>query len=256
MQAEGITIDAITPQNEPMNPDNTPSLYMTSDQQRDFIKGYLGPVLRAAGLNTKIIIWDHNCDVPQYPENILNDAAAKAYVDGSAFHLYNGDISALSQVHTQHPDRNLYFTEQWTSSKGDFAGDLNWHTRNVVVGSIRNWSRVALEWNMANDPNFGPHTPGGCTECKGALTISGSTVTRNVSYYIIAHASSFVPAGSIRISSTQSGSLSTAAFLTPGGGKVLIVGNDGTTSSSFNILFNGKRAATTLQASSVATYVW
>ena len=59
----------------------------------------------------------------------------------------------------------------------DFDGDLKWHLKNVIIGSMRNWSRNALEWNLANDPGFGPHTPGGCTECKGALTIGG-TVTK------------------------------------------------------------------------------
>jgi glucosylceramidase len=216
----------------------------------------LGPAFRTAGLNTKIIVWDHNCDLPQYPETILNDAEARRYVDGSAFHLYNGDISALTAVHDLHPDRNLYFTEQWTSSKGDFAGDLNWHTRHVIIGSMRNWSRTALEWNLANDAGFGPHTVGGCTECKGALTINGNTVIRNVSYYIVAQASTFVPAGSVRIASTQSGSLSTAAFLTPTGSKVLIVGNDGAAPATFNLLYKGKRAAASLPPSSVATYVW
>jgi glucosylceramidase len=256
MKSEGITIDAITPQNEPLNPNNTPSLLMTSDQERDFIKGSLGPAFRAAGIATKIIVWDHNCDVPAYPVNILNDAAAKGFVDGSAFHLYAGDISALSNVHNQHPDKSVYFTEQWTGATSGFSGDLMWHLKNVVIGSMRNWSRNALEWNLANDPLYGPHTPGGCTECKGALTINGNVVTRNVSYYIIAHASSFVPAGSLRIASTQSGSLSSVAFLTPAGKKVLIVLNDGSVSVNFNIASGGQKAVMAMPASSVATFTW
>src|SRR5690606_6131901 len=127
----------------------------------------LGPAFKAAGIKTKIIIYDHNCDKPEYPLSILNDAEANHYIDGSAFHLYAGDISALSRVHNAHPDKNVYFTEQWTSSQGNFGGDLKWHLKNVIIGSMRNWSKVALEWNLANDPAFGPHTPGGCTECLG-----------------------------------------------------------------------------------------
>ena len=255
MKAQGIGIDAITPQNEPLHPGNNPSLYMTALQQADFIKNHLGPAFQSAGISTKIIVYDHNCDHPDYPLAILNDAAAKAFVDGSAFHLYNGDVSALSQVRNQHPDKNVYFTEQYTASNGNFGGDLKWHLKNVIIGTMRNWSRTALEWNLANDPGFGPHTPGGCTTCKGALTI-GTSVTRNVAYYIIAHASKFVPAGSVRIGSNVAGNLQNVAFKTPAGKKVLIVENDGDSNETFNIRFNGKWVTTTLPAGSVGTYTW
>lgn len=255
MKAEGITIDAITPQNEPLHGGNNPSMVMTAVEQATFIKNNLGPAFRDAGITTKIIIYDHNCDKPEYPITILDDAAARAFVDGSAFHLYAGDVSALSTVYNAHPDKKLYFTEQWTGSKGTFNGDLQWHIKNVIIGTMRNRSSIALEWNLANDPTFGPHTPGGCTECKGALTI-GSGITRNVAYYIIAHASKFVPPGSVRISSTQSGALYSVAFKTPAGKKVLIVLNDGNTTLNFTIKYHQKSAPTSLAGGTVATYVW
>ena len=256
MQAKGIPINAITIQNEPQNPNNNPSLSMTALQQADFVKNHLGPAFAAASIATKIIVWDHNCDVANYPITILNDAAAKTYIDGSAFHLYAGDISALANVHTAHPDKNLYFTEQWTSSTGSFDGDLKWHLKNVIIGSMRNWSKNALEWNLANDPSYGPHTPGGCTQCKGAITINGSAFTKNVAYYIIAHASKFVPAGSVRIESGLVANMPNVAFKTPSGKKVLIVLNDGASSTGFNIGYKGKYAFTSLNAGSVGTYIW
>ena len=255
MKAEGITINAIAPQNEPLHPGNNPSLLMPAEQERDFIKNSLGPALQTASLNTKIIAYDHNCDHPDYPLTILNDATARNFVDGSAFHLYAGNISALSQVHDAYPDKNLYFTEQWTGSTGSFDGDMKWHTKNVVIGSMRNWSRIALEWNLASDPSFGPHTPGGCTQCKGALTI-GNIITRNVSYYIIAHASKFVPAGSVRVSSNLAAGLPNVAFITPAGKKVLIVENEMAADQTFNLRFKNKWAAVTLPAGSVATFTW
>lgn len=257
MKAEGITIDAIMPQNEPLNPNNNPSMVMTAIQQTNFIKNNLGPAFQSAGINTKIIIYDHNCDRPDYPIAVLNDVAANPFVDGSAFHLYGGDISALTTVHNAFPSKNVYFTEQWTSSTGSFNGDLKWHLKNVVIGSMRNWSKVALEWNLANNASFGPHTSGGCSQCKGALTInSNNTFERNVGYYIIAHASKFVPAGSTRITSNLSGNLSNVAFKTPNGKKVLIVENDGSSSESFNIKYNGKWVVTSLESGSVGTYIW
>lgn len=257
MKQEGISITAITPQNEPLHPGNNPSMFMSAQQQAVFIKNHLGPAFVSANLPTKIIIYDHNCDRPDYPLSILNDVAANPFVDGSAFHLYAGDINVLSTIHNAFPNKNLYFTEQYTGSSGTFDGDLKWHMKNVIIGSMRNWSKVALEWNLANDANFGPHTPGGCTTCKGGLTIKGTdSFERNVGYYIIAHASKFVPAGSIRIGSTQTANLNTVSFKTPAGKTVLIIENDGSTNELFNIKSNGKWVTTSLEAGAVATFIW
>ncbi len=255
MKGEGIVIDAITPQNEPLHPGNNPSMYMTASAQNNFIKNNLGPLFKASGISTKIIIYDHNADRPDYPLHILNDPITKTFVDGSAFHLYGGDISALSLVRNQHPDKGIYFTEQYTASTGGFGGDLKWHLKNVVIGATRNWAKVVLEWNLANDPSFGPHTAGGCTTCLGAVTIGGS-VTRNVGYYIIAHAAKFVLPGSVRIGSSVAGNLKNVAFKRPDGKKVLIVENDGNDTQNFNLKFNGKWITTTLQAGAVGTYMW
>lgn len=255
MKAEGITIDAITPQNEPLHGGNNPSMLMTATEQADFIKNHLGPAFKTASITTKIITYDHNADRPDYPLAVLDDAGARAYVDGSAFHLYGGDISALSTVHNAYPSKNIYFTEQYTSSNGDFGGDLKWHLKNVIIGSMRNWSRNALEWNLASDPYYSIHTPGGCNTCKGAINVI-SGYTRNVGYYIIAHASKFVPAGSLRIASNQSGNLYNVAFKRPDGKKVLIVLNDGSSAQSFNINFNGRRVTPSLEGGAVGTFVW
>jgi len=256
MKANGITIDAITPQNEPQHGGNNPSMVMSAEKQANFIKNNLGPAFKAAGITTKIIVWDHNCDNPNYPITILNDPAAKQYIDGSAFHLYNGDISALDTVHNLHPDKNLYFTEQWTGAKGSFEGDLKWHIRNVIIGSMRNWSKIALEWNLASDSSYNPHTPGGCTECKGALTINGD-IKRNVSYYIVAQVSKFVSPGSIVMATNiPEKGLPNVVFKTPNGKKVLVVMNDGTTVKNFNIKYQDKVAVISLPANSVASFIW
>jgi glucosylceramidase len=257
MAGEGITIDAITLQNEPEHPGNTPSMTMTADEQRRFVKDHLGPAFRTAGIKTRIVVFDHNCDHPEYPIAVLNDSSARQYIDGSAFHLYLGEITALSRVHDAHPDKNIYFTEQWTSGKGDFGGDLRWHVKNLVIGAPRNWSRNVLEWNLAADPEFNPHTDdGGCTLCQGALTI-GDSVSRNVSYYIIAHASKFVRPGAVRVYSDTVDGLPNVAFLNRDGRKVLIVLNDSDTARRFFVSSEDNTIAeTTLPAGAVATLVW
>ncbi|MGB7200242.1 MAG: glycoside hydrolase family 30 beta sandwich domain-containing protein, partial [Acidobacteriaceae bacterium] len=224
MKAAGIPIDAITVQNEPLNPKNTPSMVMFAKQEDNFIKDALGPAFKKAHLRTKILVYDHNPDVTSYALSILKDPDASKYVDGSAWHLYGGEISALTEVHDAFPNKNIYFTEQ---SIGDGHHQTNIDiaepVSDVVIGATRNWSRNALLWNLAADPENGPHTnDGGCTSCAGAITLDGDNASLNVAYYVIAQASKFVPAGSVRVDSNDVEQLANVAFRTPDGKMVLI----------------------------------
>lgn len=255
MQKEGIRIEAITVQNEPLHPGNNPSLLMPQDEQAAFIKKSLGPAFKKAKINTKILIYDHNADRPDYPISILNDPEARQYIDGSAFHLYGGNIENLQDLHEAHPDKNLYFTEQWIGAPANFGGDLIWHIKNLIIGAPRNWCKTVLEWNLAADPQQKPYTEGGCTTCLGALTI-GETVVRNPAYYIIAHASKFVKPASVRIASNVTMSLSNIAFKTPDGKTVLILLNESDKLVTFNIRYKTKQITPTLKGRTVATFVW
>jgi glucosylceramidase len=259
MKAEGIPIDALTPQNEPENPKNTPSMVMTSEEEADFIGNHLGPALAKAGVTTRIISFDHNCDHPNYPVDLLKNAAAKKYTDGSGFHLYRGEITAMTTAHDAFPQKNLYFTEQMVvSRKGDPSFAIAKPVARLIVGAPENWSRNVLLWNLAADPQNGPHTNnGGCPVCSGAITLDGDTVVRNLAYYTAAHASKFVPAGSVRIASNgPPEALPHVAFLTPQKRHVLIVSNTTEQASTFSLRFKGKDATASLPAGAVATYVW
>jgi glucosylceramidase len=257
MKAEGIRIDAITVQNEPLHPGNTPSLLMLAPDQAVFIKGHLGPAFKKAGIDTKIIIYDHNADKPEYPISILNDPEAKKYIDGSAFHLYGGKIEALSQVHEAHPDKNLYFTEQWVGAPGNMKRDIAEHVRNLIIGASRNWSRTVIEWNLSSNPQLKPHTDrGGCDRCLGAVTIDKDSVKHNPAYYTIAHAGKFVRPGSVRIASNIPVTLPNVAFKNPQGKTVLIVLNDGKEPATFDVQFKKKTFIATLNPGAMATYIW
>ena len=257
MHAEGIRIDAITVQNEPLNPDNNPSLLMLASEQAEFIKHYLGPAFRNAGIATKIVAYDHNADHPDYPLSILGDPQALQFVDGSAFHLYRGPVEALSRVHDAYPGKNLYFTEQWVSAPGNLRSDLTWHVKNLIIGATRNWSRTVLEWNLTSNPQLQPHTDrGGCDRCLGAVTIDGNKVIRNPAYYIIAHASRFVRPGAVRIASNYFDQLPNVAFKTSAGTIVVIVLNDAPATQTFDISWHGQRCRSQLKNGAVGTYVW
>jgi glucosylceramidase len=255
MAKAGITIDAITVQNEPLHPGNNPSLLMKAHEQAAFIRQSLGPAFRNHNIDTKIVIYDHNADRIDYPLEILADEEARQYIDGTAFHLYGGRVSDISKVHEAYPDKNLYFTEQWVGHPQNFGGDMAWHVRELIVGATRNWCRNVLEWNLAADPDQKPHTPGGCTRCLGAITIDGNNVERNVAYYVIAHASKFVRPGSVRIYSNEIQGLPNVAFTTPNGETVIIVLNDTQNKQVFAITLGESFISTQLEPGAMATYL-
>lgn len=258
MQAEGITIDTLTIENEPLNEKNTPSMLMLESEQDDFIKNHLGPAFKKAGIKTKIVLYDHNLDHPAYPLSILKDKNANKYIDGSGFHLYGGTVDAMTQVHSAFPKKNIYFTEQSVTERpGSPEMRISRPVASVMIGPARNWSKNVLLWNLAADPQAGPHTNnGGCTGCWGAITIDGNNVTRNIAYYTLAHASKVVRPGSVRIDSGNLEQLPNVAFKTPKGEKVLIVSNVSDSPQTFSVRSEAQTFTTSLNAGSVATYVW
>ena len=258
MKAEGINLTAITVENEPLNPKNTPSMAMFAQEECEFIAKYLGPAFEKAGIKTEIQVYDHNPDVPSYPLSILADPVAGKYVSGTAFHLYGGSPEMLTKVHNMYPNKNLYMTEQSVTQRpGSPIMGIAEPVDRVLIGSTRNWSRNVMLWNLAADPHAGPHTGnGGCTGCFGAITLDGDKATLNVAYYALAHFSKFVPPGSVRIGSSQIEQVATAAFLTPEGKVVLVVSNTGNFSKTFHIAYHGETLTTTMPSESVGTYVW
>jgi glucosylceramidase len=256
MQQEGIGVSAITVQNEPLDSGNNPSMYMPAAAETALVK-LLGPALERELLDTKIIVYDHNADRPDYPDSIYRDTAAAKWVDGAAFHLYGGKIEALTPLHDSFPDKNLYFTEQWVGAPGNFAKDIPEHVDKLIVGAMRNWCKTVIEWNLAANSKWEPHTDrGGCDRCLGAVTIDGDSVKRNPAYYIIAHAAKYVRPGSARIVSNSDEQLPNVAFRTPTGQAVLIVLNNTAGEKGFNIELRGRRTHSTLAGGAVATYVF
>jgi len=262
MQSQGVTINAVTPQNEPLYfTAGYPCMEMQPQEQLEFIKNHLGPAFEQAGISTKIIVYDHNWDNTDYAISILNDPMARHYIAGSAFHAYGGNVSAMTTVRNAHPDKGLYFTEisggQWAV---DFAANLMWYMSNIFIGTAQNWSKSALMWNLVLDQNHGPRN-NGCQDCRGVVTLNTVTgeVTFNEEYYAIGHFSKFIRPGAERISLMQPQALpdlGAVCFENTDGSKVLVVANYGNDMRTFSVQQGNKQFSYSITAKSVATIQW
>ena len=260
-QAEGVPIFAITLQNEPhFEPENYPGMRLTPAQRASLVGNHVGPLFDRAGIATRILDWDHNWDEPESPLAVLEDSSARRYVAGVAWHCYNGDVAAQTPVHDAFPEKEVYFTEcsggQWAPN---WADNLVWYTRTLIIESTRGWAKGVLLWNLALDESHGPHL-GGCGDCRAVVTIDSRTgaVTRNEEYYALAHASRFVRPGAKRIASTTDvDSLETVAFRNgDDGSTVLIVVNTGKLGRTFAVRSGGRSFRFTLSPGAVVTFRW
>jgi glucosylceramidase len=261
-QAEGLPIYAITLQNEPWyEPGTYPGMRLEPADEAQLVKDYLKPAFQAAGLTTRILVWDHNWDNWKYPLEVYKDADARAAADGSAFHCYAGTVIGQGIVHDAYPMKDIYFTEcsggTWV---GGFTEGFKSDMRNLIVGATRNWTRTVIKWNLALDPHHDPHS-GGCATCDGLVTIdpqSQDGFTYNFDYYTIGHASKFVQNGAYRIASSSFtfSKFESVAFKNPDGSKVLIVSNTSTNPVPFAVRWGSKAFDYQLSSGGAVTFTW
>ncbi|HEY4292683.1 glycoside hydrolase family 30 protein [Luteibacter sp.] len=228
-RGHGIPIYALTLQNEPgYSPISYPGMLMGPETRARIIANYLGPKLAKRRSRTRILDWDHNWSHPEQPLAVLASSAAARYVDGVAWHCYEGSQHAQGRVHRDHPDKDTFITE---CSGGDWPlsvnGELLWFARNLLVTGTRQWARGVIYWNLALDETHGPHF-GGCTLCNGVITIDSGTgaITRTDEYYALAHFSRFVLPGAARVQSTDTDAdkgIANVAFENATDGSVVLV---------------------------------
>ena len=257
--AEGVTIDSITPQNEPMySTSNYPTKSIPASGQVVLVRDFIGPAFEQAGLKTRIVVFDHNWDLVDYPLEVLADSQVQAYVDGAAFHCYAGNALSQTRVHATYPNENIWFTEcsggRWAPR---FSENLNYFLRTVMIGNFNNWGNSVMLWNLALDEKDGPQN-GGCTNCRGVVTIDQSTgeVAYNVEYYTLGHFSKFVDPGAVRIGSSPGVNRLpvNVAFINPDGSIVLVAHADRT--GTFDVSWNDMHFTYTLPERAAVTFKW
>ncbi len=253
-RAQGIPIYAITPQNEPgYAPDNYPGMFFSASDESNFIKNYLSPALKKANLHPKIIPYDHNWSDPHYARTLLSDPATNGDIAGISWHCYAGSPAVMSALHTLYPTKDAYETECATG-----ASVTPISTADLLMQSVQNWAKTVELWNIALNPNHGPHN-GGCPDCLGVVTIDPATgsVSYSRDYYLVGQFSKFVVPGAYHIRANTLSSLSTVAFKNPDGSKVVVVSNESMHSGTFRVGWNGLQSfAYTLPAGAIVTFRW
>lgn len=277
LRKEGINVYAVTPQNEPLNRGNSASMYMSWQEQRDFVKTALGPQIKEAGLNTKIYAFDHNYnydnipDQQSYPAKIYEDADASQYIAGAAYHNYGGSRNELNNIHKIAPDKELIFTEstdgEWNDGGQDMASEnvsrrLISTMEDIALGTVNNWCKGVILWNLMLDQNHGPFSPadGSCKTGYGTVDLmnDNKTIRKNAYYYILAHLSSVVKPDAVRIGTTgfTTNGLTYTAFENADGSYALVLCNRNSNSVSLTVDDGTHHFPVTIPATGVVSLQW
>ncbi|HEY8619470.1 MAG TPA: discoidin domain-containing protein [Dermatophilaceae bacterium] len=258
-RAAGLPTNYVSVQNEPLyEPWDYPGMSVPAKTSAEFIGKYLGPALAKGGLSTQILAYDHNWDVPSYPEVIYHDPVAARYVPGTAWHCYGGNVSAQTLSHNDYPHAQAFMTEcSGGTWQGDTAAAFE-QSMALTIGVPRNWGQSVVMWNLALDQRNGP-TNGGCQTCRGVVTVNDDgTVTKEVEYYALGHASKFLRPGAVRVASSlpAGAPVSNVAFENRDGSEVLVAYNGTGAQQHFSVQLGNRHVTETLAAGAAATYRW
>ena len=270
MEQRGYPIAAITLQNEPLNRGNSMSLYMSWQDQQDFIKQGIGPAFKAAGLTTKVLVFDHNynydniADQKDYPLHIFEDPEASAYVAGSAWHNYGGSVSVLDGIHSAFPDKEIYFTEASIGTWNyNFADCLINDFRDIFLGTLSRYGKGVTLWNLMLDDQGRPNRPGGCTTCFGAVTIDSSEyslkgLTRNSHYYNVAHCSRVLRPGAVRLGTSGYGTsgLTYQWYRNPDGSYAVLLLNESSSDIEVNFVTGKYSVGCRVPGRAIQSVIW
>ena len=259
-RAAGVQIAALSLQNEPaFTPPDYPGMRLTAGQRAALVSRYVGPALARAAPGVQLLEWDHNWDHPEEPLAVLRNASARRWISGVAWHCYGGDVAAQDTVHRAYPRIATWFTEcaggQWAPK---FADNLRWNVATLVVGALRHWATAVVWWNLALDANGGPHV-GGCGNCRGVITIDtiSGTITPEVEYDALAHASRVLRPGAVRVASDdRPGGIRSVATVHRNGGRGIVLLNEGTTDAIVALRDGARTWRVAVPVGAVVSAMW
>jgi glucosylceramidase len=263
--AAGISIDYISLQNEPLYvPSDYPGMCMPSDptstdcpgSQTDQMTALFSnvlPALTSAGLTTKVLVYDHNWDRPDYPLDVLMNENL-SQIAGVAWHGYGGTPGAMTVIQNMFPTIGTYETEHSGFVTSPDQSRLDFEE---ITQCMRNSARAYVKWSLALDESQGPHD-GGCSTCTGLVTVNSTTgnITYGTEFYTMGQFSKYILPGAKRVYSSNTLGIVTSAFVNPDNSSVLIAFNDSSQSQTFAVQWGTQSFTYTLASLAAATFTW
>jgi glucosylceramidase len=263
--AAGINIDYISLQNEPLYiPPSYPGMCMPADPSATDCPGsqtdqmtalftYVLPALSTAGLTTKVLVYDHNWDRPDYPQDVLMNESL-SQIAGVAWHGYAGTPGAMTVIQNMFPGVGTYETEHSGFITNSDQSRLDFEE---ITQCMRNSARAYVKWSLALDENQGPHT-GGCSTCTPIVTVNSTSgnITYGTEFYTMGEFSKYVLPGANRVYSSNALGIVTAAFVNPDNSSALVAFNDSSQSQVFEVQWGTQSFTYTLPALAAATFTW
>jgi len=260
-EQEGVPIWGLTVQNEPAAVQPWDSCVWSAEEERDFVRDHLGPALHRAGLGrVKLIIWDHNRDLlVERAAVAYSDPEASRYIWGAGFHWYGPDRFENVQItHDAWPEKALLFTEGCQEG-GPHIGswELGERYARSIINDLNHWTVGWVDWNMLLDETGGPNHVNNLCSAPIIADTRNDRLLFQSSYYYLGHFSRFIRPGARRIlcSSTRE-DLETTAFVNPDGAVAVVVLNRTDSEHAFSLKWKTQRAACSLPAHSIATYLF
>jgi glucosylceramidase len=265
--AAGVNVDYISLQNEPLYvPTDYPGMCMpavlsstdcptSQTDQATALFSYVAPALTAAGLDTKVLVYDHNWDRPDYPENVLSNQNL-TQIAGVAWHGYASTPGAMTPIQNMFSSVGTYETEHSGLITNSDQTRLDFEE---ITQCMRNWARAYVKWSLALDENNGPHT-GGCSTCTPIVTVNSTSgnITYGSEYYTMGNFSKYVLPGANRIYSSNASGIVTAAFVNPApdNSRILVAFNDSSQTQTFQVQWGTQSFTYTLPPLAGATFTW
>jgi glucosylceramidase len=267
-EASDIPVWGISVQNEPLATQTWESCIYSAEEERDFLKNFLGPIMDKQGYgDKKIIVWDHNRDlINERASTILNDPEAAKYVWGVGFHWYEtwagGEqmYDNVKTVHESYPAINLIFTEgcaeRFNPEHFYYWPNAERYGDNMI--NDFNCGTVAwTDWNILLDENGGPNHKGNfCFAPIHADTKNGNLIY-TPAYYYIGHFSKFIRPGAKRVSSVCSRSiLKTTSFVNANGKIATVVMNSSNSSVDYKLKVGSQIVELSILPHAIQTLVY
>ncbi len=265
-KAGGVTVDAITVQNEPLNSKaGFPTMYLFPDQEATIVSN-LGAALKTAGLPTQIWAYDHNTDNSAYPQQVISTSAG--YSNSVAWHCYAASLNwtIMTDFQVKNPSVAQYMTECWTPgplSTSTIQGSFQ-QVADFAFGPLDNYAKAVMAWNLASNPTYGPKetSPDACQQCRGIVVIDLSTnsYVKTSDYYVLGQYSKFIPRGAYALKSTGSfdfgggTKVNGNAFFAADGSRVFVVQSTLTNPVRVQVTFGGDVWNSDVPANSVTTW--